>query len=77
MNDVSVSLVRYSRRLKDGTTVPRPTYYMRYTDPTTGKKVTKSTGETEERKARKKAGEWESELPRLPRKCLSQLRPVA
>jgi integrase len=40
----------------------RPHYFMRYTDPETGKRVAKSSGETDREKAVKAAGKWEDDL---------------
>ncbi len=37
-------------------------YYLRYTCPITGARIEKSSGETTEKEARKKAGEWQAEL---------------
>ena len=36
--------------------------YLRYTNPITGERVEKSSGETSERAARKRASEWQAEL---------------
>ena len=40
----------------------RPHYYLRYTDPETGKRVAKSSEETDRQKAVKAAGKWEDDL---------------
>ncbi len=40
----------------------RPHYYMRWTDPATGKRQAKSTGETRKRAAERVAARWEREL---------------
>src|SRR5262245_66276715 len=40
----------------------RKFFYMQYTDPNTGKAVTRSTGETTRKLAQKEAGKWEAEL---------------
>ena len=40
----------------------RPFWYMRYTDPETGRRVAKSSEETDRTKAIKAAGKWEDDL---------------
>lgn len=40
----------------------RPYLYMRYTDPETGRKIAKSTGETDKDAALKAAGKWEEDM---------------
>lgn len=50
--DVTVHVVDYGRKY----------LYMRYTDPTTGKHVARSTGQNTEKEAAKEAAKWEAEL---------------
>ena len=40
----------------------RKSLYMRYLNPATGKQVARSTGETHQRDAERKAAKWEAEL---------------
>ena len=54
MNDeIKVHVVRVNNR---------PYWYMRYTDPETGRRVAKSSEETDKAKAMKAAGKWEDDL---------------
>ena len=53
MDEIKVHLVKVNNR---------PCWYMRYTDPETGKRVAKATGETIRSKALKEAGKWEDDL---------------
>ncbi len=53
MKDINVIVVRRKGR---------KFLYLRYECPVTGEKIEKSSGETTEREARKRAGEWQAEL---------------
>lgn len=52
-DDINVKVAKYSDRKH---------YHMYYVDPHSAKKKTKSTGETDQKKAEKKAAVWENEL---------------
>ncbi|HET6324646.1 MAG TPA: site-specific integrase [Planctomycetaceae bacterium] len=51
-NEITVRIARYGRSV----------FYMRYTCPLTGRRIAKSTGETDEDAAWKAAGKWQDEL---------------
>jgi integrase len=51
-NELTVRMARYGRSV----------YYMRYKCPITGRRIAKSTGETDEAAAWKAAGKWQDEL---------------
>ena len=53
MNDINVIIIKRSRDRF---------FYLRYTCPVTGEKIEKSSGESTEKEARKRAGEWQAEL---------------
>lgn len=51
-DDINVIVVNRGRKF----------LYLRYTCPVTGEKIERSSGETSEKEARKRAGEWQAEL---------------